>query len=54
MSTPETKKRVKVYNRNDTDGKEQEGGKRRKNQRQFSSFSDAIHRERTEELFLEF
>lgn len=53
MSTTETKKRVKVYNRNNTDGKEQEVGKR-KNQRQFSSFSDIIHREKTEELFLEF
>ena len=33
------------------DGRKQKGGVERKNQRQFLSFSDVIHKERTEETF---
>lgn len=47
----ETKKKVKVYNYNENDGRKQKGGVERKNQRQFSSSSDVIHKERTEETF---
>ena len=47
----ETKKKVKVYNCYDNDGRE-EDRMRRKSQRQFSSFPDVIHREWSEETFL--
>lgn len=49
----ETKKKVKVYNCNGNDGRRQEGGLRRKNQRKLSSMSDAIQENRGG-LFKEF